>query len=117
MPYAVNTEKGQVRLVDLPLEVLDTLEQETDRKWHELLLSPLYTAKSATAIYRAACAQNGSEPKSLTPAMLLGDDSIFELVPDDLPEVYEDGLPAGKAEEPSTSGSSGEPESSTGPQT
>jgi hypothetical protein len=117
MPYAVNTPKGRVQLVDLPLDVLDKLEDETGRKWHELLLSPLYTAKSAQALYAACCAQNGSEAESLTPARLLGDDSIFELVPDDMPEVYEDGMPAGKEDEASTSGSSGEPESSTGPQT
>jgi hypothetical protein len=107
MEFAVNTPGGQVRLADLPLEVLSQLEEETGRRWVELILSPAYSAATAIAVYKAACAHNGSEPQPLTPRRLIegigGGEAIFEQVEDDLPTLYEEGLP--KAEdETSTSG-------------
>lgn len=116
MPFAVNTPGGQVQLMDLPLEVLDKLEEETGRRWSQLLVAPGWNAKSVMALYNAACAHIGCEPEPLTPRKVVDGAGLFEEVPDDLPTVYEDGLP--KAEGgTSTSGSSGAPDGSDGPPT
>lgn len=120
MSFAVNTPGGQVRLMDLPLEVLEGLETETQRRWAQLVGSPAWTAKSANAVYRAACAHIGCEPEQLTPSKVLGQaedgsDGVFVEVPDDLPVMYEDGLPKAEAAT-STSGSSTAPDGSDGPQ-
>lgn len=115
MPFAVNTPNGQVHLMDLPLEVLDRLEGETGMRWTEIILAPASSAKCAIAVYQVACEQTGSEPEQLSPRKLI-DDNVIENVPDDLPEMYEDGVPkAGGAE--STGGSSGEPNDMDGPPT
>ena len=117
MEFAVNTPGGQVRLTDLPLEVLDRLETETGRRWTDLILSPAYTAKSAMKVYAAACDYSGSTPEPLTPRRLIeadGKGSIFEMVEDDLPTVFEDGIPKA-GDGTSTSGSSGAPSDSGGP--
>lgn len=119
MPWAVNTPKGQVQLVDLPFSVLDAVEGETDRTWAQMLSYPAVTSKSVMALYRAACEHVGAEPEELTPRVVLDacdGAGIFVEVPDDMPTTYKDGLP--KAEgEPRTSGSSGQPSGSGGPQT
>lgn len=120
MSFAVNTPGGQVRLMDLPLEVFEGLEAETQRRYAQLVGSPAWTAKSANAVYRAACVHIGCEPEQLTPGKLVGQaedgsDAIFVEVSDDLPTVYEDGLPKAEAAT-STSGSSGAPDGSDGPQ-
>lgn len=115
MPWAVNTPKGQVQLMDLPLEVLGQVESDTGTRWTDILLAPASSIACAQAVYAVACKQTDSEPEPLTARRLVEDD-IFERVADDLPEVYEGGLP--KAEgEVETSGSSTAPESTDGPQT
>jgi hypothetical protein len=100
MPFAVNTPGGQVQLLDLPLEVLEQLEDDTGRRWSQLLTAPGWNAKSIRLIYAAACAQTGCDPKPLTPRDLLGDgdDTVIVEVPDDLPTSYTDGMPDPKAE-------------------
>ena len=112
MPWAVNTPDGQVRLTDLPFEVLDKIETETGLKWTEVIIAPASSAKCALAVYAAACERTGSEPAELTPGMLVND-NILERVEDDLPEVYADGIPKAQDETP-TSGSSGAPKSTGG---
>lgn len=101
MPFAVNTPGGQVQLLDLPLEVLEQLEEDTGRRWSQLLTAPGWNAKSIRCIYAAACAHTGSEPRPLTPRDLLGDgdDPVIVEVPDDLPTSYSDGMPDPKAED------------------
>jgi hypothetical protein len=100
MPFAVNTPGVQVHLMDLPIEVLEQLEEDTGRRWSQLLVSPGWNAKSIRCIYAAACAQVGAEPKPLTPRDLVGDegDMVIVEVPDDLPKSYTDGMPDPKAE-------------------
>lgn len=97
MPIAVNTPGGQVQLMDLPFEVLERLEGETDRRWSQLVLSPAMSARSAMAVYRACCEITSSEPVTLTPRMIASDE-VFVEVPDDLPTSYTDGIPDPKAD-------------------
>lgn len=114
MPWAVNTPKGQVRLMDLPLEVLASLEESTDTKWTTILTTPAVSMRCAIAVYQTACQQNGSEPADLTAAEFV-DGKVFEVVDDDLPTTYDEGLPKAEDEAP-TDSSSGEQSDSAGPQ-
>jgi len=119
MPFAVNTPGGQVRLMDLPFTAFEGIEAETGAQWHDIVLAPARTAKTARVVYRAACESNGSTPLELTPAMISREESpIFELVPDDQPVSHDPntGLPNSEGAQP-TSGSSGAPGDSDGPQT
>lgn len=115
MAFAVNTPEGQVRLEDLPLEVLSKMEQEADVRWPILLAAPASTALSALTVYRVACEHKGATPAELTARTILTGD-IFVEVEDDLPDLFEDGVP--KAEDgTSTDGSSGDSSAGDGPPT
>lgn len=113
--WAVNTPKGQVRIVDLPLDVFAELEESTGRQWGDILIAPAMTAKSAQAVYLAACASNGSEPEPLTPTRLIEPTPIFEFVEDDAVVVWssDTALPESEGAQVTT-GSSGAPEPSDG---
>lgn len=101
MPWAVNTPGGQVQLMDLPLEALEKLEADTGRRYSQLLTVPAWDAKSIRCVYAAACAHNGSDPKPLTARDLVADGNpIFVEVADDMPDVYEDGLPKAEGATP-----------------
>ena len=115
MPWAVNTPKGQVRLMDLPLEVLASLEEDTDTKWTTILTTPAVSMRCAIAVYNAACGRLEAEPDELTAAQFV-DGKVFEQVEDDAPDQFEDGIPKAEAETP-TDGSSGVPSDTDGPQT
>lgn len=114
MAFAVNTPAGQVRLEDLPLEVLEDVEAQTGQDWPTMIFAPASSAKVANALYKAVCAHRGCEPEQLTPKSLLN--GLYEKVDDDVPTLFEDGIPKAADEEP-TPGSSGAPDGSDGPQT
>ena len=119
MPFAVNTPGGQVRLMDLPFTAFEIIEAETGLDWSDVVLGPARTAKAAQVVYRVACESNGSTPVAdLSPAMLVGDSPIFEIVSDDQPVSHDPntGLPNSEGAQP-TSGSSGAPGDLDGPQT
>ena len=99
MAFAVNTPGGQVLLEDLPLSLLSKMEVEGDVRWPVLLMAPASTALSAMAVYRVACESNGSEPEELTARKILTGDYFVE-VKDDLPTMYEDGIPKAEGETP-----------------
>lgn len=103
--FAVNTPKGQVRLMDLPLDRFAVIEAEAGQRWIDVIGAPASTAKGALAVYRVACEHVDAEPEVLTPQRLVDDPPIFELVDDDLPEVYEGGIPKSEGD-PETTGSS-----------
>lgn len=112
--FVVNTPGGQVRLADLPLEVLSKIEKETGVQWVRLVLAPASTALSASVVYRTCCEHLDVEPEVLTARRIIGGD-IFAEGDDDLPTMFEDGVPAPKAEdETPILGSSGEPVDSDG---
>lgn len=109
--WAVNTPEGQVRIADLTFEALEGVEAHCGEPWYAVVAHPYRTAKGAVAIYAAACASNGSTPEPITPRMI---DTLFVKVAEDLPEMFEAGIPkAGAAV--STSGSPGAPSGSSGP--
>jgi len=99
--------------MDLPLEAFGRIEDETDQRWIDVIVAPAMSAKVAMVVYRIACEHVGAEPEALTPAKLIGDTPVFEMVDDDLPDTFEGGIPK-SADDPATTGSSGAPESSTG---
>ena len=102
----------QVSLTDLPLDQLELIEEETDTRWPVVLGSPAASMKIARVTYRVVCEFAGVEPETLTARNLL-DGDVFENVDDDLPVVFEDGIPKVEAVTP-TSGSSGEQPATSG---
>lgn len=111
--WACNTPGGQVRLADLTLEALAELEKKCGTEWHRIVARPRSSATNAIHIYAACCAAAGCEPDKVTARRLL---DVFELVDEDLPEMFEGGIP--KAEgEASTPTSPGAPSDSGGPPT
>jgi hypothetical protein len=113
--WAVTTPGGQVRIGDLPLDVVVQLEGDTETEWWQIAAHPYRSAKVARYVYAACCAHVGCEPAALT---LRDITEVFETVDEDLPTLYEGGIPKAASEAaPATPGSSGQPEPSTGPQT
>lgn len=89
--------------MDLPLDKFALIEEETGQRWVDVIVSPASTAKGALVVYRIACEHIGATPEQLTPQAIVGDPPVFEMVEDDLPEVYEGGVPKSEAE-PETTG-------------
>lgn len=109
--YACNTPKGQIRLADLPLERLADIEKQTGLDWYVVIRRPRKLAQHAIPVYEHCCAEMGAEPETLTGRMLV---DVFEIVDEDLPDMYQAGIP--KAEgEASTATSPGAPSTSSGP--
>lgn len=114
--WAVTTPKGQVRIADLPLGSVVQLEGDTGLEWWRIAAHPIQTAKVASHVYAACCEFKGVAPAALTMRDLL--EGTFETVEEDLPTLYEGGIPKADSEAGAvTPGSSGAPESSAGPQT
>jgi hypothetical protein len=108
--WAVNTPKGQVRVSDLSLSESEAIEDACNAEWWNICAHPFRRAKYARVVYEAACRKVGAEPAELTLRDL---PDTFVQVPDDLPDVFEGGLP--KPEDaPATTGSSGAPSDSDG---
>ena len=94
--WVVNTPAGQVRLSDFSLQEGSELEEITGVEWWNICSHPFRKASIAQAPYLAACKHVGCEPKQLKLGDLAEGD-VFVQVEDDLPDVYEEGIP--KAEE------------------
>lgn len=114
--WAVTTPAGQVRIADLPLTAVVTLEADCGMEWWRIAAHPIQTAKVANYVYAACCEHVGATPADLTMRDLL--DGTFETVEEDLPTLFEGGIPkAGSEAGAVTPGSSGAQKSSAGPQT
>lgn len=100
--WVVNTPGGQVRLSDFSLEEGSALEDVTGAEWWNICSHPFRKASIAQATYLAACAHVGCDPKPLKLGDLAEGD-VFVQVEDDLPDVYEEGIPKAEAA-PETSG-------------
>lgn len=110
--WAVNTPKGQVRLGDLSLDAMCELETKTSLEWWNIAAHPFRKASTAKVVYEAACAYIGCEPAKLITRDLV---DTFEQVEDDLPELFEGGIPKADTGAGSvTTGSSGQPSDSAG---
>lgn len=94
--WVVETPAGQVRLTDFTLDEAIELEESAGAEWWNICSHPFRRANVARATYVAACKHVGCEPKTLKLGDLV-EGVVFVQVEDDLPEVYEEGIP--KAEE------------------
>ena len=104
-------------LDDLTLDEFAVIEDEVDVTW--VRFNPLVSSKQARAVLTAFLARSiGHEEAARKIGVLSIKEAAacFEVVREDLPEVYEEGLPKEEAG-PSTAGSSGPPETSDGPPT
>jgi len=88
--WAVTTPAGEVRLSDLTLDVLIQLEEQTGVEWWSIAAHPFRKAIIAQSVYLACCEHIGCEPKKLVLRDLV---EIFVQVEDDLPTVFEGGIP------------------------
>jgi hypothetical protein len=109
--WACNTPGGQVRLADLTIEALAQLEKSCGTEWWRIVARPRNSATNAVHIYAACCELAGCEPGTVTARDLL---NVFETVPEDLPDMYEGGIPKAGADQ-RTCGSPGAPSGSSGP--
>lgn len=100
---------------DLTLDEAIEVERDTGETW--LRLNPYRSAVHAKAILAAFLARTvgADEARRRVGEMSVSAvvDSI-DVVDDDLPSMFEGGIPKGEGE-PQTTGSSGAPEPSTGP--
>jgi hypothetical protein len=117
MPFQVTFGGRSWRTDDLTLDEAIAIEKVSGRSWMQI--NPFVSAEDCKAVMVAFLARemDSSAAEAKVGALSLREvlDSV-DLVKDDLPEVYQDGLPkAGGG--PSTTGSSGEPAGSDGPLT
>ena len=88
-----------VRCDDLPLEVYANIADKTGIHWHQLLNAPIRQERAGELLYRAACESVQVPPKALSVREFA---DVFELVEDDLPVEFTDGIPDPKADGPAT---------------
>jgi hypothetical protein len=90
-----------VRLYDLPIEdVQDIASKAGLESWYDMLQGPARFGHASTALYRYCCKQVDVEPVEPVTVQTIID--AFELVPDDLPEQFEDGIPVPEADAQTT---------------
>lgn len=118
MPFILDFDGEQIRTDDLTLDEAKWVEKETGTAW--IYLRPVADAGHALALLTVLNQRRGLtldearlKAGRMTIRQLL---AMTEYVEEDLPSEYVDGIP--KAEGgPSTSGSSGPVDGSTGPRT
>lgn len=100
--WGCNVPGGKVvRCDDLPLDVFADIAEQTGIHWHTLLNAPLRHEKAGYLLYVACCKQAGVEPEQLSIRQFA---DAFDLVEDDVPVEFIDGIPAPKADAPATTG-------------
>jgi hypothetical protein len=85
----------QVRISELPWSVAASIGPE----WGEVFVRPLTAPEAAQVVYEACCKLAGVEPKELTIGEMV---SIWNLIEDDRPTMFDGGMPVPKAESGST---------------
>lgn len=117
MPFQVSFGDRTWRTDDLTLDEAIGIEKAVGRSWMQI--NPFQSAQDCKAIIVAFLTREMDGPAAEAKVGALSLREVLEsvdLVRDDLPDLYQDGLP--KAEGgPSTTGSSGEPDGSDGPPT
>lgn len=106
MPYVLSIGDGEYNTDDLTLDEAIAIEGEVSESW--VYINPFRSAKHFKAIARVFLKREGKDdaaiatvldPMTITAAL----DSV-KIIPDDLPDVYEDGLPDPKAEDETATG-------------
>jgi len=89
--WAVKAGTGFVQVQDLPLGVLAEIAERNKVSWIDVMSAPARDARVAQEVLTAACSHAGVDP----PMNVSGREMLerFELVPDDKPEEYTDGIP------------------------
>jgi hypothetical protein len=105
MPFAIKTSAGVlVRLDDVPGRQLEEIAKRHEVGWFDVLTSPAKTFDLGLDVVRLAYDIAGETvPDDIgdwTSKRLL---AALEIVPDDLPSSFEDGLPKEAAEPETTS--------------
>lgn len=117
MPFRVSFAGQDWRTDDLTLDEAIRIEAATGKSW--MLINPFHSATDCKAIIVAFLARGTDEATAQAKVGSLSLREVLEsvdVVKDDLPDLYQDGLP--KAEDgDSTTGLSGEPDGSGGPPT
>lgn len=94
MPFAVKVGDVLVRLDDVPGHHLDEIGARHDVKWFDILNAPASTVALGLDVIRLGYTIAGKPvPETIadwTPKQILG---AIEIVKDDLPASFEDGLP------------------------
>jgi hypothetical protein len=102
--WACIIEGKTVRVQSIPALELEDIAKAAGLTWGDVQYTPLKSAAGAVAVYERCCREVGATPKpNISAEDLIG---VYELVDDDLPNEYEDGLPVEGKAEPSTGGSS-----------
>lgn len=114
MPFEVSVGDRKWRTDDLTLDEAIGIEKTTGRSWMQI--NPFVSAEDCKAIMVAFLGRemdSGSAEAKVGALSLREVLNSVELVKDDLPDQYVDGLPKGEVG-PSMTGSSGEPNGSDG---
>lgn len=90
-----------VKLWDLEWRLMARIAEEVLVPWETLLDRPLSgTGELASQLYAAVCESREQEPRAdMTVREMIG---VWEMIPDDKPTVFDGGLPAPKAGDPTT---------------
>lgn len=117
MPFQVTFGGQTWRTDELTLKEAIGIEKATGRSW--MLINPFQSAEDCKAIMVAFLARDMAPDVAETKVDGLSLREVLDsvdVIKDDLPDVYQDGLPKAEGED-STNGSSGEPDDSDGPPT
>lgn len=107
MPYVLTVDGAKFNTDDLTLDESIDIETETDSSW--VLINPFRSARHFKAIARVAmkrAGRNDAEIASYLSALTVTEalDSVELVTEDDLPSIYEDGVPDPKAEDETPTG-------------
>ena len=115
MPFEIRFEGNTWRTEDLTLDEAIRIEQKTGRSW--LRINPFAYGADAAEIIAMFLVRTGEDVESartrvgkLSLKELVG---CFNVVPDDLPDTFQDGVPKVEGDQ-ETAGSSPAPDSSDG---
>lgn len=89
--WAVRYADRETQIRDLPVGVIAEIAKKNDQSWVIVQAAPLLDLFIANDVFEAMCNKWGVDiPKDMTARELTG---YFVQVDDDLPEVFEDGIP------------------------
>lgn len=116
MPFVITFDGRSFNTDDLTIDEVAVVERETNLSW--LVVNPAETAMGWRAIVKAfLCREESAETvaKRLAKVKVKEAMNTVKWVEDDLPDVYEDGIPKAETAAPSIDGSSGPTDDSAGP--